>query len=514
MNRNNARIAAVLRELADLGRRIGDQASELARLTTERPTQRGPTASLPPENDVAAVAATAADLAAELASVVAVGGTQRQAKGESQPLSYANHPPRAEHPQSAQTLPPAVVVSGARESQSERDSASTRFSASTPLEIRRAGPPSAPTHQTLSRFGRFPGALLAGTFGKLAPVMGSFFVHLIVLVCLATIYLAVEAKPLPVAITIGDAVEPALEEVSLVAIETPQQIAEPVELLAAEELLAPEPLPPVESAPAEEPSGAGPVADDTGAEDAAFDVGEMLADVGEGGDGKPAGSGKGEGVAAGGAAATFFGRAGKGNSVCFICDNSNSHRDGSFHAVLEELARAIDKLRPEQKFFVIFASDAAYPLFHPAAVNVLQPATVENKQKLRAWLGTVEMCRGGQGIHEAVKLAGSLGAEVVYLLSDGALGGSVVVKLEAADFGGSVVHTFGVQQPVIDRRTGQIDPDKVREQQGFDRNLAVIATAHGGTFTQVFVPPAVAALEKLRPIRRNRSRGAVWGLKL
>jgi len=28
------------------------------------------------------------------------------------------------------------------------------------------------------------------------------------------------------------------------------------------------------------------------------------------------------------------------------------------------------------------------------------------------------------------------------------------------------------------------------------------------------VPPAVAALEKLRPIRRNRSRGAVWGLKL
>ena len=223
---------------------------------------------------------------------------------------------------------------------------------------------------------------------------------------------------------------------------------------------------------------------------------------------------RGEGVAAGGAAATFFGRAGKGNSVCFICDNSNSHRDGSFHAVLEELARAVDRLRPDQKFFVIFASDASYPLFHPAAVDALQPATVENKQKLRAWLGTVEMCRGGQGIHEAVKLAGALSAEVVYLLSDGALGESVVVKLEAADFGGAVVHTFGVQQPVIDRRTGQIDPDKVREQQGHDRNLAVIATAHGGTFTQVFVPPAVAALEKLRPIRRNRSRGAVWGLKL
>ena len=512
MNRNNARIAAVLRELADLGRRIGDQASELARLTTERPTERGPAPS--PENDVAAVAATAADLAAELASVVAVGGAQRQEKGESQPPSNADHPPRAEHSQSAQNIPPAVVVSGAAGSQPERDSASTRSSAPAPLDIRPARGPSAPTHQTSSRFGRLPGAFLAGTFGKVAPMLASSLVHLIVLLGLATIYLAVEAKPLPVALTIGDAVEPALEEVSLVAIETPQQNEEPVELLAAEELLAPEPLPLVESVPAEEPAGAGPVADDTGAEDAAFDVGEMLADVGEAGDGKPAGSGQGEGAAAGGAAATFFGRAGKGNTVRFICDNSNSHRDGSFHAVLEELARAVDRLRPEQKFFVIFASDAAYPLFHPAAVDTLQPATVENKQKLRAWLGTVEMCRGGQGIHEAVKLAGSLGAEVVYLLSDGALGGSVVVKLEAADFGGSVVHTFGVQQPVIDRRTGQIDPDKIREQQGYDRNLAVIATAHGGTFTQVFVPPAVAALEKLRPIRRNRSRGAVWGLKL
>jgi len=514
MNRNNARIAAVLRELADLGRRIGDQASELARLTTERPPERGPAASPPPENDVAVVAATAADLAAELATVVAVGGAQRQGKGESQLPAKAVPPQPAEQPQSAQKKQPSVAISGAAGSAAERDSASICFSAAAPKEIRRAGPPLAAAHRAPSRFGRLRDSLLAGTFGKVAPVMASFLVHLIVLLGLATIYLVVEAKPLPVALTIGDAVEPALEEVSLVAIETPQQIDEPVELLAAEELLAPEPLPPVESAPAEESAGAGPVADDTGAEDAAFDVGEMLADVGEGGAGKPAGSGQGEGMAAAGAAATFFGRAGKGNSVCFICDNSNSHRDGSFHAVLEELARAVDRLRPEQKFFVIFASDAAYPLFHPAAVDALQPATAENKQKLRAWLGTVEMCRGGQGIHEAVKLAGSLGAEVIYLLSDGALGGSVVVKLEAADFGGAVVHTFGVQQLVIDRRTGQIDPDKIREQQGHDRNLAVIATAHGGTFTPVFVPPAVAALEKLRPIRRNRTRGAVWGLKL
>jgi hypothetical protein len=103
---------------------------------------------------------------------------------------------------------------------------------------------------------------------------------------------------------------------------------------------------------------------------------------------------------------------------------------------------------------------------------------------------------------------------VVYLLSDGELGAHVVDRLEGADFGGAAVHTFGMQQPVVDRRTGQVNPDKLREQQGNDRNLATIAIAHGGTFTPVVVPPPAAALERLRPIPRNRSRGEVWGVKL
>jgi hypothetical protein len=71
-----------------------------------------------------------------------------------------------------------------------------------------------------------------------------------------------------------------------------------------------------------------------------------------------------------------------------------------------------------------------------------------------------------------------------------------------------------VQQRVIDRRTGLVDPDRLREQQGRDQNLITIATAHGGTFTSVTVPAAAAALERLRPIPRNRSRGVVWGVKL
>ena len=345
-------------------------------------------------------------------------------------------------------------------------------------------------------------------------MLASALLHVVALLGLATVFVVVEAKPIRLALTVGDAAEPAFEEAALVSIDTLAQPDEPVELLAEATPTDVEPLSLLDPMPSEPLLDQRDPVDDAVGAMAALDPGAMLAEIGGPGDGKPAGGGQGGGAAGGKPVAAFFGRAGQGKSVCFICDNSNSYSDGSFHVVLEELARAVDALKPAQSFFVIFTSDAAYPLFHPAVVEGLQPATAENKKKLRAWLGTVEMCRGGQGIDNAVKQAAALGAEVVYLLSDGALGASVVDRLEGADFGGAVVHTFGVQQTVLDRRTGEVNPDKLREQQGHDRNLAVIATAHGGTFTPVIVAPAAAALERLRPIPRNRARGAVWGLKL
>ena len=349
------------------------------------------------------------------------------------------------------------------------------------------------------------------------PGMASGVVHLVALLGLAMTYVKIKEEPARVAITLGEAAElgetteNVTEEITLVAFDDPQQLDHSVESLTVAEAIAVEPIP-VEGFSPVDMFADMPSADAEGVTDAAmFDSGDMLAEVAGGG---PRGGGHGAGGANDRTATTFFGRAGQGRRVCFICDNSNSHRDGSFHAVLDELSRAVDSLRPEQSFFVIFSSDAAYPMFHPASADALQPATVENKQRLRAWLGTVEMCSGGQGIHDAVRLASALGAEVVYLLSDGELEATVVDRLEAADFGGAVVHTFGVQQSVISRRTWQVDPDRIREQQGRNQNLITIATAHGGTFTSVGVPAPVAALEKLRPIPRNRSRGAVWGVKL
>lgn len=261
-----------------------------------------------------------------------------------------------------------------------------------------------------------------------------------------------------------------------------------------------------EAALATDPSAVMPVS---------FDSADALAAMGGAGS-EASGSGRGGGPAGGGqpGAGSFFGRPGQGKTVCFICDNSNSYRDGGFHTVLDEVARAVDSLRPDQSFFVIFFSDAAYPMFHPERVDALQPASPDNKQRLRAWLATVEMCGGGQGIDDAVRLAGKVGADVVYFLSDGEHAASVVDRVTRADFGGAVVHTFGMQQGVLDRRTGQVDPDKLLRQQDFNRNLVAIATAHGGSFTPVTVPPQAAMLERLRPIQRNRTTGPIWGLKL
>ncbi len=498
MDRDDRRIAKVLEELADLGWRIGERAGELARLTKERQRASAPRA----HDSVACVAAAAADLASEAAAVMASRepssrGAKRQSRCE--PSAAPLDPP----PQKTSAL-----TQNRNKDKHKHDILTKNPQPSQKGVIRRR------RRGTLGR--SMPRGAGEQSVRKRAvgPLLASATVHLVALVGLATIFVVVEAKPVRVALTIGDAAEPAFEEVALVSIDSPEQPTEPVELLTEAAMTDVEPLPLLEPAPSEPHLAEQEPAYEAAEAMAALDPGALLAEIGAQGEAKPAGGGQGRSAAAVRPAATFFGRAGQGRSVCFICDNSNSHRDGSFHVVLEELARAVDALKPEQSFFVIFASDAAYPLFHPAAVEALQPATVENKRKLRAWLGTVEMCRGGQGIDEAVKQAAILGAEVVYLLSDGELGASVVDRLKGADFGGAFVHTFGVQQTVLDRRTGQVNPDKFRAQQGHDRNLAVIATAHGGAFTAVIVPPPAAALERLRPIPRNRSRGKVWGLKL
>ena len=323
----------------------------------------------------------------------------------------------------------------------------------------------------------------------------------------------------PVAITLGMASDPAVEESSPIAIleDLPPSESsagggeEPVEPLPILEAMADVAVPVVAAMGTDDLLVAPPAESPALSSLESADFRGLLSEIGTAA-GNHAGRERGGGESGG--TATFFGRTGAGRSVCFLCDNSNSHSNGGFHMVLEEVARAVDALPADQSFFVVFFSDDAYPLFHPDPADTLVPATPDNKRRLRSWLGTVEMCRGGQGIHEAVSLAERLDPDAVYLLSDGQFSATVVDRVAAASFGEAVVHTFGIQQAIVDRRTGQVDPDRLLEQQSWNRNLVSIATSHGGGFTPVHIPPAAAVLERIRPIPRNRSRGVVWGLRL
>jgi len=482
---DDARIVDALRELAALGSRIGEQAGELARIV-----RNNPASTSPPGIDVAAdVLESATKLTTAIDRVA--GGShpridRRQTAGRR----------RAPHVRSVTRCPRVLgnaPVRGAAVATAVRQGSTA---------LRRD-----------SRAARH--RILVG------PVLASIIVHAVVIVGLALVFVAGNSPVDRRVITLAVAAEAPLEdEAVLVAIPATEQPFEEVadaggrpgdpHLPAIEPISIP--MPEVSTDSAFEPG----LIDSFGLADMAVrGDGVVAAADGLGGKGDGDGGPQRPGAARqGGPAATFFGRTGQGGNVCFVCDNSNSYRDGGFHTVLDEVARAVESLRADQSFFVIFFSDAAYPLLHPRGLGSLQKATSENKRKLRAWLETVEMCRGGQGIHDALKLAGALGADAIYLLSDGQLAASVVDQVKAADCGGAVVHTFGVQQAVGHRCAAQPAVDRLREQQGWNRNMIDIATAHRGTFTPVIIPPEAAVFEGLRPIPRNRTRGGAWGLKL
>jgi hypothetical protein len=468
-------ITAVLLEIAALSRRIGRRAADLARLAeaTRQPAADGDTAA------ARDLAAAAAEVAAGAAAVTTLSRT-------------AHHDP----------LPPSHRATPlSRRGRRSRPAAGAA--------------PQSPAASTLRRL----------SFAR-GPIVVSSVVHVVAIIALSLFVLRSPVKRPPIALEFGTADAAVGGDVIPVDLTPAEPAAADADAAAAFAVDLPvDPPPPTIDAElsadplttdalADDPADVSPVGLSPAGMSGTLGSADLLADVGGGGGVAPGGGRAGTAPPAGAAAATFFGRSGQGKSVCFLCDNSSSYRDGGFHMVLEELARAVDGLRPDQSFFVVFFSDAAYPLFHPAPANTLAPATPDNKRKLRAWLETVEMCRGGQGIHDAVTLAGAIEPDVVYLLSDGEMAGSVVDRVSGADFGAAIVHTFGIQQPIVDRRTGRIDADRAREQEGYNRNLATIAAAHGGGFTPVIVPPPAAALERLRPIARNRSRGPVWGLRL
>ena len=192
----------------------------------------------------------------------------------------------------------------------------------------------------------------------------------------------------------------------------------------------------------------------------------------------------------------FFGSKTEAIDFVFVIDNSNSMTRGRFETALNELIKAVMQLSAKQKFYVIFYSDTAYPLFHPYGARTLVPATPINKQRLVQWLGTVQLCLRTDGI-DALKLGFSLEPDVMFVLGDGAFTDKAATVFSKNPVPDVIVHTLGME----------VSPQKAI---GF----AALAKAHNGTYRDVGVHPAAAIMHKQSPRKKNNQRNGIWGLKL
>lgn len=198
------------------------------------------------------------------------------------------------------------------------------------------------------------------------------------------------------------------------------------------------------------------------------------------------------------ATAQFFGTKIEGRRVVFVLDNSGSMQQGRLETVIAELTRCVESLTDEQEFYVVFYSDIAYPLFYPnPADNYIRP-TERNKQRLAAWLDTVELCLG-DAVGDALAGAISIEPDTVFLLSDGRIQGEKKMSFLLQAGGGDFpIHTVGVglsAGAAVSRK-----------------NLQDIAAANNGDFREAEVPAEMRQLarDKPRPYH-NKGPGPIWG---
>ncbi|MDA1164744.1 MAG: VWA domain-containing protein, partial [Planctomycetota bacterium] len=198
--------------------------------------------------------------------------------------------------------------------------------------------------------------------------------------------------------------------------------------------------------------------------------------------------------------ASFFGSKQLASSFVFVIDNSLSMTRGRFETALNELAKTVMALNPQQSYYIIFYSDTAYGLFHPQTARNLIPATPRNKQLTLQWLTTVELCLKTD-FAEALQMAYFLDPDVIFLLGDGGFTDEPQVRQVFASLGEKMkrikIHSLGME---LDQRGIQ--------------NFKALSDPTGGTYRDVGIHPLGAQMAQSNPRRRNNKRGPIWGIKL
>ena len=141
-------------------------------------------------------------------------------------------------------------------------------------------------------------------------------------------------------------------------------------------------------------------------------------------------------------------------------DEAYDYKGNLFRLKLE-LIRFIDRLKPHQKFFVIFFDEEV----HPMPSNGLLEASAENKEAFLKWLSSVK-AGGSTAPRAAVKMAMYLNPDQIYFLSDG-----------------EIVEVYRYR--MMQLTPGEWKLNRYSFGQGSERFMRVFAEKHEGKYTYI-----------------------------
>lgn len=160
--------------------------------------------------------------------------------------------------------------------------------------------------------------------------------------------------------------------------------------------------------------------------------------------------------------------------IVFIVDASGS-MIGTLQIVLDELARSIDSLSPEQSFGIVFFQQNAAVIVPPQ--DRLVPATAEGKVQALGWMRENVIPRGRSNPLAAIQHAMRLRPDVIFMLSND-ITGSGEFEIDQADLL-QALDRLNPRDPGSGRRPTQIQCVQFLDPDPLD-TLRKIAEEHSG----------------------------------
>ncbi|MEO1526793.1 MAG: hypothetical protein AAFX06_15260 [Planctomycetota bacterium] len=187
-----------------------------------------------------------------------------------------------------------------------------------------------------------------------------------------------------------------------------------------------------------------------------------------------------------GASGSFFGISAEGHEFVYILDRSSSMRGSRYQRAASELIRSVSELSEQQSFYVFLFSKNTVRLFGTRAEPACVPATEENKERLRRWLGKTAP-DGNTDPRDALYQALKLQPSAVFMLSDGEFTEDAPVRI-AGSLTGSSHELVGNLAQLSSRGLAPIHTVAYEDPKS-KVNLQRLATLTGGTFRYVKFRP-------------------------